>query len=175
MDDALGLASAAGGIEHEEHVFTVQGLRRTNGRLLLHRLAGRRRGGEGWEEEGGGRGERMTMYLMDNKVISYWSVSILYQFSDVTYQRINLVTSSRGMSLLVMGTLAPVLSETNTFSTQSQSWTALSTVSFSGIIFPPRIPSSVVITTLAEAERERERERERGALFVNLYHNLFGG
>ena len=49
MDDALRLACAAGGVEHEEHVFTVQGLRGTGGRLLLHCLGG---GGGGRREKG---------------------------------------------------------------------------------------------------------------------------
>lgn len=61
------------------------------------------------------------------------------------------LTSSIGMSLGCMGTWAPVLLDTNTFLTQSHPSTASSTVSFRGMVFPPRTAWSVVITTLAEA------------------------
>ena len=40
MHDALGFASAAGGVEHKEHVFTVHGLWRTAGGLLGDGLGG---------------------------------------------------------------------------------------------------------------------------------------
>ena len=71
------------------------------------------------------------------------------------------LTSSMGMSLGCMGTWAPVLLDTNTFLTQSHPSTASSTVSFRGMVFPPRTAWSVVITTLAEAvEEEVEEESE---------------
>ena len=66
------------------------------------------------------------------------------------------LTSSMGMSLGCMGTWAPVLLDTNTFLTQSHPSTASSTVSFRGMVFPPRTAWSVVITTLAEAVEEEE-------------------
>ena len=71
------------------------------------------------------------------------------------------LTSSIGMSLGCMGTWAPVLLDTNTFLTQSHPSTASSTVSFRGMVFPPRTAWSVVITTLAEAV-EMEEESEEG-------------
>ena len=43
VDDALGLACAAGGVQHEEHVLTGHGLRRTQCGLPRHCLEG---GGE---------------------------------------------------------------------------------------------------------------------------------
>ena len=71
------------------------------------------------------------------------------------------LTSSKGMSLGCMGTWAPVLLDTNTFLTQSHPSTASSTVSFRGMVFPPRTAWSVVITTLAEAV---EVEEESGTV-----------
>ena len=70
------------------------------------------------------------------------------------------LTSSMGMSLGCMGTWAPVLLDTNTFLTQSHPSTASSTVSFRGMVFPPRTAWSVVITTLAEAMEEESEEEE---------------
>ena len=71
------------------------------------------------------------------------------------------LTSSKGMSLGCMGTWAPVLLDTNTFLTHSHPSTASSTVSFRGMVFPPRTAWSVVITTLAEAV---EVEEESGTV-----------
>lgn len=74
-------------------------------------------------------------------------------------------------------TSVPVRVATSTLLTQGQSVTAASTVCFSGIVFPPLMPSSDVMTVSADAggreggrggsggregreERRKERDRE---------------
>ena len=60
-----------------------------------------------------------------------------------------------------MSTLAPVRVATSTLLTQGQSETAASTVCLSGIVFPPLMPSSVVMTVSADAiQGRREKKKE---------------
>ena len=69
-------------------------------------------------------------------------------------------TSSNWISLSYIGTSAPVLLDTNTFFTHSHPWTASSTTVLRGMVFPPRMASSAVITTLASADRENEKQKK---------------
>ena len=90
------------------------------------------------------------------------------------------LTSSSQTSLpACMLTSAPVLFITKTLLTPPTSLTASSTVAFSGMVFPPRTPSSAVTTTSAAAKGGGTRQEGgvcvicNDTLTMSAYHRQF--